>query len=166
MGYEEQPSSLLKIPELKKQAIEIYSMSKAYNVAGWRVGALVGNSKIVKALSKLKAQIDYGIFLPVQMAAANTLSLDKDLTENTRNTYIKRSQFLFNGLKSLGWKLTKPDAGCSIWCELPDRFHSWGAFSYLQKLLVETGVAALPGDAFGDCYQIILGLRLFILNIN
>lgn len=131
---------------------EIYSLSKAYNIPGWRVGALCGDRKLVSMVSKLKAQIDYGTFLPIQHAAAAGLSSSEDLAGETKLSYLKRSRLMVKGLERLNWQLSEPAAGASLWARLPEALAGMGAQQFVIKLLSEERVLALPGDIFGEEY--------------
>lgn len=141
--------SMLEIPGASEYAAEIYSLSKAYSVPGWRVGALVGNPRLVRALSLLKAHVDYGIFLPLQHAAAAALTQDNRIAEQVTAQYEERCQLLVAGLQRLGWDVTPPRAGCSVWARLPEWLRREGSFAVSQRLLREAGVAVYPGAAFG-----------------
>ncbi len=144
-------ASLLSVPGAKDVAVEIYTMSKAYNVAGWRVAALLGNSTVIKTIAKIKSKIDYGMFLPVQIAAAGALVEGQDIVSATRETYARRLRVLSEGLQTLGWESYMPAAGASLWVKAPARHLRDGSSSDLIKeMLTKHGVALLPGEAFGE----------------
>ena len=144
-------ASLLSVPGARDVAVEIYTMSKAYNVAGWRVAALLGNSGVIKTISKIKSKIDYGMFLPVQIAAAGALVEGQDVVASTRETYARRLRVLSEGLNTLGWDASMPAAGASLWVKTPARILADDSSSHLVKeMLMKHGVALLPGEAFGE----------------
>jgi alanine-synthesizing transaminase len=127
--------------------VEIYSLSKAYSVPGWRVGALVGPQAIVHQVARLKSHSDYGVFLPLQMAAAAGLGVSENLVAPLTRQYEHRARVLVDGLRRLGWRVELPAAGASVWAELP--VDVAGSFEYVRQLLEEAGVFALPGKIFG-----------------
>lgn len=134
------------------RVLEIYSMSKAYGVPGWRVGAVSGDAQVVKILSQLKAYVDYGIFLPLQYAAAAALSSDKDIISETLSIYRSRADVLINGLRSLDWDVTHPDGGISIWARIPDSVRVTDSVQFCKKLLQNHRVLLMPGKLFGKRY--------------
>ncbi len=145
--------SLMSIPEAKDVGVEIYTLSKAYNIPGWRVAAVVGNSGIVEKISKIKSKIDYGMFLPVQIAAAGTLLEGLDIAKSTRETYFRRLRALCSGLNNLGWECAMPKAGGSLWIKLPQNLkEKFGARDLASAILDKTGVAVLSGELFGAEY--------------
>jgi alanine-synthesizing transaminase len=150
MGYELKASSALSSNILKNKAVEIYSLSKAYSVPGWRVGALVGNSKVVQAVSHRKSYVDYGIFLPIQHASAYALSGKDVKASEVVNVYKKRADILVKGLQSLGWGVVMPQAGCSVWAKVPDSMPSVGLDIAVE--LIQKKVIAMPGVVFGKDY--------------
>lgn len=131
-------------------AVEIYSMSKAYSIPGWRVGAVLGDRTLVEKISVLKAHLDYGTFLPIQYAAAAALSYEQDLTADTVQMYASRCRRLVDGLLRLGWNLTPPQAGPFVWARIPKSFPFEGSIAFAESLLREVGVLVMPGDLFGD----------------
>ncbi len=130
-------------------AVEIYSLSKAYGVPGWRVGAVMGNPVVVQALAKLKSHIDYGIFLPVQMAAAAALSSVDNLVQGTVSEYERRAKTLIAGLTRQGWDVTPPSAGASVWARMPAGIPWQDSGSFMMDVFCKTGVLGLPGECFG-----------------
>ena len=142
--------SLLAVEGALERCVEIYSLSKAYNVPGWCVGALLGNQQVVSRLSKLKSHIDYGTFLPIQAAAQVALNSDFDYAAVGRECYRTRAAVLGKGLVQLGWQVCMPSAGASIWAEMPPELHEYGAEKVTQTLLQSYAVAALPGTLFGE----------------
>ncbi len=144
-GY--QPTSLLEIPNAKEISVEFHTLSKTYNMAGWRVGFVVGNSKIIQGLRTLKTNMDYGIFSAVQAAAETALELPDYYVEKAQKRYQQRRDFLVEGLAKLGWNIEKPKATMYLWVPCPEGENSTDfALDTLQK----TGVVVTPGNAFGE----------------
>jgi alanine-synthesizing transaminase len=153
MGFGESAASMLRGGAARNWGAEIYSLSKAYNVPGWRIGACVGNSSIIARLAELKSLVDYGIFLPLQLAAAAALSTKEDLTAATVTTYRGRLTTLQRGLSKLGWETSMPQAGCCLWARVPASSRSLGATAYCEQLLDKQGIALTPGLLFGAEYE-------------
>lgn len=144
-GY--QPTSLLEIPEAKKIGVEFHTLSKTYNMAGWRVGFVVGNADIIQGLRTLKTNLDYGIFSAIQTAAQTALQLPDIYIKQVKERYQKRRDFLINGLRKLGWKMTPSKATMYLWVPCPLGINSTDfALDVLQK----TGIVFTPGNAFGE----------------
>lgn len=146
-GYK--PPSFLQVDGAKNVGIEFYSLSKTYNMAGWRVGFAVGNKYIIKALAKLKSYYDYGIFTPIQVAAITALRLDEKYIEEIRETYRKRRDTIVDGLNRIGWNVEKPKATMYIWAEIPEKFKNMGSMKFAMYLLENAHVAVSPGAGFG-----------------
>jgi len=146
-GY--QAPSFLQVEGAKDMGIEFYSLSKTYNMAGWRVGFAVGNRRIIQALAKLKSYYDYGIFAPIQVAAITALRLEKKYIEETVKTYERRRDVLVRGLNRIGWCVEKPKATMYVWAEIPERFRSMGSMNFALMLLEKADVAVSPGIGFG-----------------
>ena len=143
-GY--QPTSLLEIPGAKEIGVEFHTMSKTYNMAGWRVGFVVGNSKIIQGLRTLKTNLDYGIFSALQTAAETALQLPDSYLHEVQNRYRTRRDFMVEGLAELGWNIPKPLATMYLWVPCTPGMSSTDfAFNVLQQ----TGVVVTPGNAFG-----------------
>jgi alanine-synthesizing transaminase len=142
--------SILGCADGAEHAVEIYSLSKAYSVPGWRVGALLGPEAIVRQVARLKSHTDYGIFLPLQIAAAAALSAGADLTAVPTQQYAQRSQLLVAGLRRLGWETEPPRAGASVWARLPVEVRGRGAFWAVERMLRRAELFALPGGLFGQ----------------
>jgi LL-diaminopimelate aminotransferase len=144
-GY--QPTSLLEIEGAKEIGVEFHTMSKTYNMAGWRVGFVVGNRHIIQGLRTLKTNLDYGIFAALQTAAEAALQLPDTYLKEVQERYRRRRDFLIQGLGELGWNVTKPKATMYLWVETPSGVSSTDfALDVLQK----TGVVVTPGNAFGS----------------
>jgi LL-diaminopimelate aminotransferase len=141
------PTSLLEIPGAKEIGVEFHTLSKTYNMAGWRIGFVVGNRRIIQGLRTLKTNLDYGIFAALQTAAETALQLPDVYLHDVQNRYRTRRDFLIAGLEDLGWSIPKPKATMYLWIPCPPGLSSADfAFSVLQK----TGVVVTPGGAFGD----------------
>ncbi|HOC03700.1 MAG TPA: aminotransferase class I/II-fold pyridoxal phosphate-dependent enzyme, partial [bacterium] len=141
--------SFLQVDGAKDVGVEFYSLSKTYNMAGWRVGFMVGNKDIVKALAKLKSYYDYGIFTPIQVAAICALRLDQKYIDETVNQYRKRRDTLVDGFNRIGWKVNKPKATMYVWAEIPEKFKHMGSLNFALYLLDECNLVVSPGVGFG-----------------
>ncbi len=141
--------SILQVPGAKDIAVEFFSMSKSYNMPGWRVGFMVGNPILVKALSRIKSYLDYGTFTPIQIAAITALEEDQQCVAEIRDMYCKRRDVLCDGLNSIGWKVEKPQATMFVWAPIPEQFKEMGSLEFCKKLLKEAKVAVSPGIGFG-----------------
>lgn len=147
-GYE--PPSLLQVPGAKELGIEFFSLSKSYNMPGWRVGFGVGNRELVHALARLKSYLDYGIFQPVQIAAIHALNGPQDCVEAIRETYRKRRDTLVDGLARIGWQIKKPKGTMFVWAKIPEPCEQMGSVEFSKFLLKEAKVAVSPGIGFGE----------------
>ena len=141
--------SFLQVKGAKSVGIEFYSLSKTYNMAGWRVGFAVGNKYVIRALAKLKSYYDYGIFTPIQVAAITALRLERKYIDEVVETYRRRRDVLVDGLRRIGWNVEKPKATMYIWAEIPEKFKSMGSMKFSMFLLEEANVAVSPGAGFG-----------------
>jgi alanine-synthesizing transaminase len=153
----ESAASALTAREYGARCVEVYSLSKAYNVPGWRVGAILGDPEVVKAVARLKSHSDYGLFLPLQYAATVALTASEDLVRSTVNAYQRRLRVLSTGLRSLGWEVLEPKAGASIWCRYPrylaqhvEAAKEPASVKVAELLLREAGVLVTPGIVFGS----------------
>jgi LL-diaminopimelate aminotransferase len=144
-GY--QPTSLLQIPGAKEISVEFHTMSKTYNMAGWRVGFVVGNSQIIQGLRTLKTNLDYGIFAALQTAAQTALELPDEFVVEVQEKYKARRDFLIAGLGKLGWNITPSKATMYLWIPVPTNMNST---EFALKVLETTGVVITPGNAFGE----------------
>jgi len=142
--------SILEADGAKDVAVESFTLSKSYNMAGWRVGFVVGNKKLVGALQKIKSWIDYGMFTPIQVAATVALNGPQDCVEEIRRTYQKRRDVLVESFGRAGWHLNKPRATMFVWARIPERFRKEGSLEFSKKLLTEAKVAVSPGIGFGE----------------
>jgi alanine-synthesizing transaminase len=147
-GY--QAPSLLQIPEAKEIGVEFFSLSKSYNMPGWRVGFCVGNEKIVGALTKLKSYLDYGIYQPLQIAAIHALNGPQEPVKEIVETYRRRRDVLVSGLNRIGWPVALPMATMFVWARIPERFRGMRSLEFAKLLLTEAKVAVSPGIGFGD----------------
>lgn len=143
-GY--QPTSLLEIPGAKELSVEFHTMSKTYNMAGWRVGFVVGNRHIIQGLRTLKTNLDYGIFAAIQSAAETALQLPDVYLHEVQERYRSRRDFMIEGLAKLGWDVPKPLAAMYLWVPCPP---GRGSTDFALSVLQETGVVVTPGNAFG-----------------
>lgn len=140
------PLSFLSIPGAKEIGVEFNSLSKSYNLAGCRIGYIVGNEHVIAALSKLKSNLDYGVFMPIQQAATAALNNGDAFLQEQKAIYKRRRDVLINGLNEIGWKLDKPEATMFIWATIPNKLSS-EKFTY--TLIDKAGVVMTPGSAFG-----------------
>lgn len=142
--------SIMQVPDAKDVAVEFYSLSKSYNMPGWRMGFMVGNKEIVAALAKIKSYLDYGTFQPLQIASCAALNGPQDCVEEIRAMYQSRRDVLIDGMHNMGWMADKPKASMFVWAEIPDEFKSMGSLEFSKKMLIEAGVSVSPGIGFGD----------------
>jgi len=142
--------SIMQVEGAKDVAVEFYSLSKTYNMPGWRMGFMVGNKEIVAALAKIKSYLDYGTFQPLQIASCAALNGPQDCVEEIRAMYQSRRDVLIDGLHHMGWMAEKPKASMFVWAEIPDEFKAMGSLEFSKKMLVEAGVSVSPGIGFGD----------------
>jgi LL-diaminopimelate aminotransferase len=145
--YDKKPVSFMQIPGAKDVGIEFHSLSKTYNMTGWRIGFAVGNREILAGLGKIKTNLDSGVFQAIQEAAIVALDTDDRVLSAIRKTYQERGDALYAGLKKLGMHLMKPKATFYIWAKIPSHFDSMGFVTYL---LNRAGVLATPGNGFGE----------------
>ena len=142
--------SFLQVPEAKDVGVEFYTLSKAYNMPGWRVGFCVGNREVVGALAKIKSYLDYGIFQPVQIASTVALNGPQDCVKDVVQRYQNRRNVLVNGLNRIGWPVGLPRATMFVWARIPDPFRHMGSLEFSKLLLREAKVAVSPGIGFGE----------------
>ncbi len=142
--------SFLQAPGAKDVGVEFFSLTKSYNMAGWRVGFCVGNRDIVGALIKIKSYLDYGMFQPIQIAGIVALRGPQGCVKEISKTYESRRDVLIKGLHKAGWNVAPPKATMFVWAEIPDRFKYLGSLEFTKMLIKEAGVAVSPGIGFGE----------------
>lgn len=142
--------SILEVPGAKDIAVEFYSLSKTYNMPGWRVGFMCGNKELVGALARIKSYLDYGMFTPIQVAAIAALEGPQDCVDDVRALYKARRDALCEGLNAIGWAVEKPKATMFVWAKIPEKYRQMGSLEFSKKLLKEAKVAVSPGIGFGD----------------
>ena len=141
--------SLLQANGAKDIGVEFFSLSKSYNMAGWRCGFAVGNRDIIEALARIKGYYDYGIFAPIQVASIMALRTPSDMVEENAEIYRRRRDVLVNGLNRIGWEVQKPKATMFVWAPIPDRYRHLSSMDFAMKLLDEAEVCVSPGAGFG-----------------
>ena len=146
-GY--RPPSILQVEGAKEVAVEIFSMSKSYNMAGWRVGFCLGNARVIAALARIKSYLDYGVFQPIQIASIIALRECEEEPAKICAAYQKRRDALVDGLKRAGWPVEKPRGTMFLWAPLPERFRAMGSLEFSKLLLEKALVAVSPGIGFG-----------------
>ena len=142
--------SLLQVKGAKDVGVEFFSLSKSYNMPGWRVGFAVGNAEMLAALARLKSYLDYGSFQPIQIAAIIALNEDQGCVREIVEVYRKRRDTLINGLKRVGWEIERPKGTMFVWAEIPKPFKKMGSIEFSKLLLQEGKVAVSPGVGFGE----------------
>ena len=147
-GYK--PPSVLEVPGAKDVAVEFFTLSKSYNMPGWRVGFMVGNPVLVSALARLKSYFDYGTFTPIQVASIAALEGPQECVAEICETYRRRRDVLVEGLNKAGWQVTSPKATMFVWAQIPEAFKGLGSLEFSKLLLTEAKVAVSPGIGFGD----------------
>jgi len=146
-GY--RPPSILQVEGATDHAVEIYSMTKSYNMAGWRVGFCLGNRRLIAALTRIKSYLDYGIFQPIQIAAVTALRDCNDAPGKIRDIYNARRDVLIDGLRRAGWHVEPPKASMFVWARIPEAFSSIGSLEFAKLMMREARVAVSPGIGFG-----------------
>jgi alanine-synthesizing transaminase len=141
--------SILEVPGAKEVAVEIFSMSKSYNMAGWRVGFCLGNAKMIAALARIKSYLDYGVFQPIQIASIIALRDCEEDTTKICELYQKRRDLLVDGLNKAGWQVEKPKGSMFVWAPLPEQYRDLGSLEFSKLLLEKALVAVSPGIGFG-----------------
>ncbi len=142
--------SILQVEGAREIAVEFFTLSKSYNMPGWRVGFCCGNPELIGALTRIKSYLDYGIFTPVQVAAISALEGDQQCVTDICDMYRRRRDVLCNGLNDAGWPVTPPKATMFVWAQIPESFRSMGSLEFSKLLLKEAGVAVSPGLGFGE----------------
>ncbi|HAS18072.1 MAG: alanine transaminase [Nitrospirae bacterium RIFCSPLOW2_12_42_9] len=142
--------SFLQVPGAKDVGVEFFSVSKSYNMPGWRVGFCVGNKEMVGALIKIKSYLDYGVFQPIQIASILALNGPQECVQETVNIYKSRRDALVDGLNRIGWSIKKPLGTMFVWARIPEEFKRLGSLEFSKLLLTEGKVAVSPGIGFGE----------------
>jgi len=145
-----QAPSIMQVPGAKDVAVEFFTLSKSYNMAGWRVGFMVGNAELVNALARIKSYHDYGMFTPLQVAAIAALEGDQSCVKEIAQTYQVRRDVLVSGLRAIGWMVEQPKATMYVWAKIPEQYQHLGSLEFAKKLMREAKVAVSPGIGFGE----------------
>jgi alanine-synthesizing transaminase len=147
-GY--QAPSILQVPGATDVAVEFFTLSKSYNMPGWRVGFMCGNRELVSALARIKSYLDYGTFTPIQVAAITALEGPQDCVRDICEIYRQRRDVLCKGLQEAGWSVEKPRGTMFVWAPIPEPYRSLGSLEFAKKILLEARVAVSPGIGFGE----------------
>jgi alanine-synthesizing transaminase len=142
--------SIMQVPGARDVAVEFFTMSKSYNMAGWRIGFMVGNKALVHALARIKSYHDYGSFTPIQVASIVALEGPQDCVETIRKTYQRRRDVMVKGLHDIGWKVEVPKASMYLWAKIPEAYEGLGSLEFTKRLLEGAKIAVAPGVGFGD----------------
>lgn len=142
--------SILQVDGAKEIAVEFFSLSKSYNMPGWRVGFAAGNKELIGALARIKSYLDYGTFTPIQVAAIAALEGDQTCVREIRDMYQARRDVLCEGLNALGWPVEKPKATMFVWAKIPEQYREMGSLEFSKKLIRDANVAVSPGIGFGQ----------------
>jgi alanine-synthesizing transaminase len=142
--------SILQVEGAKDIAVEFFTLSKSYNMPGWRVGFMCGNKELVYALGRIKSYLDYGTFTPIQVAAIAALEGPQDCVKEISDMYQSRRDVLCDSLNAIGWTVEKPRATMFVWAKIPDAYVSMGSLEFCKKLLLDAKVAVAPGIGFGQ----------------
>ena len=143
------PPSILEVPGAKEVAVELYTLTKSFSMAGWRVGFLVGNEKVVQALAKLKSYLDYGVFQPIQIASIVAMNEASDYPKQVNEVYWSRRDALCDGLERIGWHVERPKATMFVWAPIPEPYREVRSLEFASFLVNEAKVAVAPGVGFG-----------------
>jgi alanine-synthesizing transaminase len=146
-GYE--APSFLAVPGAKEVGVEVFSMSKSYSMAGWRVGCAAGNPRMIEALRRLKSYIDYGMFQPIQIASIIALNSDQDCVRQIVDEYRDRRDALCSGLADCGWEVPPPKGTMFVWAKIPEQFRAMGSLEFSKLMTEKAKVAVSPGIGFG-----------------
>jgi len=142
--------SIMQVAGAREVAVEFFTMSKSYNMAGWRVGFMVGNNDLVHALARIKSYHDYGTFAPIQVASIIALDGPQECVEEIRLNYQKRRDVMVKGLHDAGWMVENPKASMYVWAKIPEHYKAMGSLEFAKKLLQDAKIAVSPGIGFGD----------------
>jgi alanine-synthesizing transaminase len=144
------PPSVLEVPGAKEVTVEFTSLSKTYNMPGWRMGFAAGNERLIGALTRVKSYLDYGAFAPIQIAATAALNGPQDTVAEMRRLYRERRDLLVKGLRQAGWETPSPEGSMFLWAPIPERFRHLGSVEFSKLLLARAKVAVAPGLGFGE----------------
>jgi alanine-synthesizing transaminase len=147
-GY--QAPSFMQVPGAREVGVEFFTLSKSYNMPGWRIGFAVGHPEIIAALARIKSYLDYGTFQPLQIAATHALNGPQHYVDEIRQVYLERRNVLCEGLQRIGWNVPKPKATMFVWAQIPDEWKHLGSLEFAKLLLREAKVAVSPGIGFGE----------------
>ena len=142
--------SIMQVPGAREVAVEFFTMSKSYNMAGWRIGFMVGNRELVNALARIKSYHDYGSFTPIQVASIVALEGPQDCVAEIRRNYQKRRDVMVKGLHDVGWMVELPKASMYVWAKIPEYYAAMGSIEFTKRLLEQARIAVSPGVGFGD----------------
>jgi len=142
--------SIMQVPGARDIAVEFFTMSKSYNMAGWRIGFMVGNRDLVHALARIKSYHDYGSFTPIQVASIVALEGPQQCVEEIRKTYQRRRDVMVKGLHDIGWMVELPRASMYVWAKIPEAYAALGSIGFTKRLLEGAKIAVAPGIGFGD----------------
>jgi alanine-synthesizing transaminase len=142
--------SIMQVAGARDVAVEFFTMSKSYNMAGWRIGFMVGNKDLVHALARIKSYHDYGSFTPIQVASIVALEGPQDCVLEIRNTYEKRRNVMVKGLHDIGWMVENPKASMYVWARIPEFYARMGSIEFTKRLLEDAKIAVAPGVGFGE----------------
>ncbi len=147
-GY--RPPSFLEAPGAKEVGVELFSLTKSYNMAGWRLAFCCGNARMVNALARIKSYLDYGVFQPIQIAGIIALEGDQSVVRDINEVYRKRRDTLVDGLNKIGWSVPKPRGTMFVWAPIPEPFRAMGSLEFAKILIQDAKVAVSPGIGFGE----------------
>src|SRR5207247_3640260 len=142
--------SIMQVAGARDIAVEFFTMSKSYNMAGWRIGFMVGNKELVNALARIKSYHDYGSFTPIQVASIVALEGPQECVEEIRKTYQRRRDVMAKGLHDIGWMVDVPKASMYLWAKIPEVYQGLGSIEFTKRLLEGAKIAVAPGIGFGD----------------
>lgn len=143
------PPSILQVPGADEVAVELYTMTKSFSMAGWRMGFLLGNAEVVAALAKIKSYLDYGTFAPIQIAATVAMNEEPDFPKEVNEIYRGRRDVLIDGLARVGWEIEKPKGTMFVWAKIPEPYAELGSLEFAKLMVNEAKVAVAPGMGFG-----------------
>ncbi len=146
-GYD--PPSILQVPGAHEVAVELYTLTKSFSMAGWRVGFLLGNAEVVAALGRFKSYLDYGTFQPIQIASIVAMNEAPDYPIEVNHIYLGRRDALIDGLARAGWVIEKPLGTMFVWAPIPEPYEEMGSLEFAKMLVREAKVAVSPGVGFG-----------------